>query len=178
MGTFLYLAKAHSEVESGFGLNLDIFESNVINLLLLIGVLFYYGRPIVANILNERQSRIAAQIQEVEQKQKQAAQALAEQQEKLAQSQTTADKIRQEAKVNAEKAKEAILAQGEKEVERLKAMAVQDLNSEQEKAIAQLKQKAIALAMERAQSQMQGMLDDSAQQTLIDRSLAQLGGGR
>jgi F-type H+-transporting ATPase subunit b len=176
--TLLFLAEAHAEVESGFGFKLDILESNLINLIILIGVLFYYGSKVVGNILNERKTKIAQRIQEVEQEQKQAAATLAEEQQKLAQAQATAKNIVQEAETNGQKAKEAILAKGQQEVERLKATAAQDLQSEQEKAIAELRQRVAALAVERAESRLQEMLNEEAQQTLIDRSISQLGGSR
>lgn len=176
MGTFLFLAEAHSEVEGGFGLNLDILETNLINLAILVGILFYFGKPIVGNILRERRAKIAEQIQEVEEKQKKAAATLAEEQKKLEQAQATAAKIRSEAEANAQKAKESIWAQGEKEVERLKAMAGQDLSTEEQRAIAELKQRVAALALEKVESQLPSMLDESAQRQLIDRSIAQLGG--
>ncbi|MDJ0576594.1 MAG: F0F1 ATP synthase subunit B [Xenococcaceae cyanobacterium MO_234.B1] len=176
IGTLLYLAEAHSEVEGGFGLNLNILQTNIINLSILVGILYYYGSKIVSNILSERRSKIAQQIQEIEQKQKTAAATLAQEQEKLAEAKQTADKIRQEAEANAEKVKAAILAQGEKEVERLKASATADLSSEEAKAIAELRQRVAALALERVESQLPGMLDESAQTTLIDRSIAQVGG--
>jgi F-type H+-transporting ATPase subunit b len=177
--SLLFLVEAHSEAESGgFGLNFDILESNLINLSILLGVLFFYGRKIVGNVLSERRAKIAAQVREVEQKLQQAAKSLGEQQQKLTQAQATAAKIRSDADANAEKNKQEIIAQGEKEVERIKAMAVQDLNSEQERAIAELRQRVAALAIERVEAQLQGILDDSAQQTLIDRSIAQLGDGR
>ncbi len=178
MGTFLFLAEAHSEVKGGFGINLDILESNLINLAILVGILYYYGSKIISDILSQRQAKIAEQIQEIEQKQKTAAVNLTEERQKLAKAKETAVKIRQDAEANAEKAKAAILAQGDREVERLRASAAQDLNTETEKAIAELKQRVAALAMERVESQLPGMLDESAQNILIDRSIAQVGGGK
>ena len=82
--TLLYLAEAHSEVEGGFGLNLNILETNLINLSILLGILYFYGSKIVGDILSERRSKIAQQIEEIEQKQKTAAATLANEQEKLA----------------------------------------------------------------------------------------------
>ena len=174
--TLLFLAEANSEVESGFGLNLNILETNLINLTLLVGILIYFGKPLLTNILIERRSKIAEQIQAVEQKQKQAELTLAEEQKKLAEAKETAAKIRSEAETNAQKAKEVILAQGEKEVERLKEMAGKDLSSEQEKAIAQLRERVVALALESAKSRMDNILNDEAQRKLIDSSIAKLGG--
>jgi F-type H+-transporting ATPase subunit b len=174
--TLLFLAEAHSEVESGFGLNLDIFETNLINLTLLVGILIYFGRPVLSKILTERRSKIAEQIQAVEQKKKQAEVTLANEQKKLEEAKVTAAKIRAEATTNAQKARETILAQGEKEVQRLREVAGKDLSSEQEKAIAQLRERVVALALENAKSQMQNMLNDDVQRKLIDSSIAKLGG--
>lgn len=176
MGTLLFLIEASAEANGGFGFHLDILESNIINLAILLVVLIYYGSKVVGNILSERRAKIAEKIEEAEAKQKEAAATLAEEQEKLAKAKTTAEKIVSDANENAEKAKAAILAQGEKEVERIKATAQADLNSEQERAIAELKQRVAALALERVESQLGEILNDEAQQKLIDRSIAQLGG--
>jgi F-type H+-transporting ATPase subunit b len=174
--TLLFLAEAHSEVEGGFGLNLNIFETNLINLTLLVGILIYFGKPLLTNILSERSSKIAEQIKAVEQKQKQAEVTLAQEQKKLEEATATAVKIRSEAEVNAQKARETILAQGEKEVQRLKEMAGKDLSSEQEKAIAQLRERVVGLALEKARSSIGNILNDEAQRELIDSSIAKLGG--
>jgi F-type H+-transporting ATPase subunit b len=174
--TLLFLAEAHSEVEGGFGLNFDIFETNLINLTLLVGILVYFGKPVLSNILTERRTKITEQIQAVEQKQKQAEVTLANEQKKLEEAKVTAAKIRSEATANARKAREAILAQGEKEVQRLKEIAGKDLSSEQEKAIAQLRERVVALALENARAQMENMLNDDTQRQLIDSSIAKLGG--
>ncbi len=176
MVDLFFLANAHSEVEGGFGFNLDILETNLINLAILIGILVYYGGKVFGDALNQRRSTIAEQIQEAEKKQQEAVLALKEQEQNLAEAEKTAEKIRQEAQINAEKTKQAILAQGDKEVERMKAMATADLNSEQAKVIAQLRQRVAALAIEQVESQLPGMLNDEVQYQLIDRSIAKLGG--
>lgn len=176
MVDLFFLANAHSEVEGGFGFNLDILDTNLINLALLIGILVYYGGKVFGDALSQRRTNIAEQIQEAEKQQREAAAALKEQEKNLAEAEKTAAKIRQEAQANAEKTKQAILAQGDKEVERMKAMAAADLNSEQAKVIAELRQRVAALALERVESQLPGMLNDEAQHQLIDRSIAQLGG--
>jgi len=182
MGNLFLLAtllatEAHSAGEGGFGLHFDILESNLINLAILIGVLFYFGRKSLGNTLGERSARIAEEIKAAEQRQKEAAVKLADQQQNLAQAQAQAEEIRKAAESNAERAKEKILAQADEDVKRLKEVAVQDLNSEQERAIAQLRQRVVAMALERSESRLKSDLDESAQQQLIDRSIALLGGG-
>ncbi|MBN3894925.1 MAG: F0F1 ATP synthase subunit B [Nostoc sp.] len=185
MGTLLLLAAeanaVHSELaegsgEGGFGLNLDIFETNLINIAILIGILFYFGRKVLSNILNERQANIATAIQEAEGRLKEAQKALSQAQEQLTQSQAEAQRIRKSAEENAIKAKEALLAKAVQDVERLKQTAAADLNSETDRAIAQLRQRVATLALQKVESQLKGGIADDAQQSLIDRSIAQLGG--
>jgi F-type H+-transporting ATPase subunit b len=57
MGTVLLLATEASR-EGGFGFNFDILETNLINLVIIIAVLFYFGRGFVGKILTERRSGI------------------------------------------------------------------------------------------------------------------------
>lgn len=176
MGTFLLLATAEAEAAHGFGLNANILETNLINLAIVIGVLFYFGRKFIGNILTERRAKIETAIKEAEQRQREAAAALADAQQKLMQAQTEAERIRKEAEKNAQAAKEAVMATAAQDVERLKATAAQDLNSEREKAIAELRQRVAAMAMEQVESRLKSQLDESAQQQLLDRSIALLGG--
>lgn len=175
MGTILILATEVHE-EGGFGLNLDIFETNLINLAILVGVLVYFGRKVLGQILSERRAKIAQAIQEAEDRQKQAAAALSEQQQKLTQAQASAERIRKEAQERVKSAKDAIMAQAEKDIQRLRDTAAQDLSSEQDRVIAELRRRIAAMAMERAETQLKAQLNDSTQQTLIERSIAQLGG--
>jgi F-type H+-transporting ATPase subunit b len=183
MSTFSLLATAAAEVaaeghsEGGFGLHFDLLETNLVNLSILIGVLFYFGRKFLGNTLSERRSNIEQAIQDAQNRQKEAAAALADAQQKLAKAQGEAEGIRATAEENAEAARVAILEAAAKDVERMKETAVQDLNSERDRAIRELRQRVAALAMQRAESQLRDHLDDSAQQQLIDRSIALLGGG-
>ena len=175
MGTVLLLATEASG-EGGFGFNFDILETNLINLVIIIAVLFYFGRGFLGKILTERRSGIEEAIREAEKRQKDAAAALSEQQQKLTQAQAEAERIRAASEVTANKAKEAILAQAVQDVERMKATAGQELEAEQERAIAQLRSAVVSMAMAKVESQLKASLDDSAQHQLIDRSIALLGG--
>jgi F-type H+-transporting ATPase subunit b len=170
------LATAVEVEERGFGLNFDVLETNLINLLIIIGLLIYGGRNFLGNILSERKSAIETELEEVEQKNKAALAALVAQQEKLAQAQVEAAQMIATAQANAEATRNAILAQATQDVERMKASAAQDLTGEQERVIAQLRQRVVTLALQEAEAQATQRLDESAQQRLIDRSLAMLGG--
>lgn len=179
MGTLFLLATEASAVhaeEGGFGLNLDILETNIINLAILVGVLVVFGRKYLTDILNTRRQNIEIEIQEAEQRAKDASAALVEAQKNLAQAQAEAERIRQAAVENAQRAKDAILARSEVDVQRLKDFAAADLNSERDKAIAQLRSRVVAMALGKVESELDKGIADDAQQQLINRSIAQLGG--
>ncbi|NEQ22305.1 MAG: F0F1 ATP synthase subunit B [Microcoleus sp. SIO2G3] len=183
MSTFSFLATAAAEVaaeggsEGGLGLNFDLLETNLINLVIIIGVLFFFGRKFLGKTLSERRSNIEQAIQDAEKRQKDAAASLADAQQKLAQAQAEAERIRANGEENAQAARAAILEKAAKDVEAVRKTATQDLNADRERAIAELRERVAVMAMQRVESQLQDHLDDSAQQQLIDRSIALLGGG-
>jgi len=177
MESFLLLATEAAEIsEGGFGLNFDIFESNLINLLIIIGALFYFGRNFLGNILKERKKKIVEAIADAETKVKAGSTALAEAQQNLAQAQIKAGKILKEAEASAQAAKESILLKASQDVEKLKENAVQDLNAEQDRAIAQLRSRIAILALEKVETDLRSNLSSSVQHNLIDQSIALLGG--
>ncbi|QLE57711.1 F0F1 ATP synthase subunit B [Nostoc sp. TCL26-01] len=179
MGTFLLLATeamAEGAAEGGFGLNLDILETNVINLAILIGILFYFGRKVLSNILNERQANIATAIQEAEERLKEAQTAFSQAQAQVIQAEAEAQKILKAAEENAQAVTAATLAQAAQDVERLKQTAASDLNTERERALAELRQRVAALALQKVESQLRSGIADDVQQAIIDRSIAQVGG--
>jgi F-type H+-transporting ATPase subunit b len=170
-------AQAAEETEaSGFGFNFDLLDTNLINIAIIVAVLVYFGRGIVGKTLAERRSTIEAAIRDAEQRKKDAAVALADQQQRLAQAQTEAVRIRSAAEESAKSAREAILTQSEQDIERLQAAAVQDLASQQERIINELRQQVAAQAVQQVESQLRSDLNENAQQQLIDRSIAMLGG--
>jgi F-type H+-transporting ATPase subunit b len=179
MGMFSYfLAEATEAAEEGFGLNFDLLETNIINLAIIIAILFFFGRKFLGNNLSERRSQIEEDITDAEKRAQKATADLKEAERKLAQAQKEVENIRQSAQASAQKAKERILAENAREVERIKEAAVQDLDAERERAVAEIKQYIARLALEKVESELKNQLDQSAQTKLIDRSLAQLGGGR
>lgn len=187
MGSFLWsVAKASNfladvaqaaEVgeEGGFGLNFDILETNLINLVIIIGVLLFFGRKVVGKTLSDRRAKIETDIQAAEKRAKDAQTALQQQQQNLASAQAEAERIRNNAQQSAQKARENILAAATADIQRLQQTASQDLNSERERAIASLRSSVVAMALEKVESQLQSGVDDATQQKLIARSIALLG---
>ncbi len=159
----------------GFGLNFDILETNLINLIIIIGVLFYFGRSFLGDKLKERREEIETAIKEAEARQKRASSSLADQQQKLQMAKKEAERIRAEAADNAETARQAVMAQSAKDIERLKAAAQQDMSSQQERAMRELRQRVSAMAIKKVRSRLPEVLNADVQTRLVDQSIAQLG---
>ena len=85
MDIFLQLANRSSilasemaeSAEGGFGLNVDILEANVVNLAIVIGILFYFGRGFLSTTLGTRSSAIEKALNEAELKRAETAKLLA-----------------------------------------------------------------------------------------------------
>ena len=169
---------AEAAEEGGFGLNLNPLETNLINLAIVLAVVVYFGRNLLGKLLSERRSAIETAIKEAEQRKKDAAIALADQQQKLAQAQAEAEKIRASAEEAAKAAKAEILAKAEQDVQRMRETAAQDLNTEQDRVVAELRQRVAALALQRVESELPSRLNESVQHQLVDRSIAMLGANR
>ncbi|MBE9011801.1 F0F1 ATP synthase subunit B [Pseudanabaenaceae cyanobacterium LEGE 13415] len=161
----------------GFGFNFDILETNLVNLSIVIAIVVYFGRGFLGKTLTERRSAIETAISEAEARKKTAAAKLAEQQQKLAQAQQEATKIRSDAESAAKKASDEILAKAEQDIVRMRETAAADISSEQERIINELRQRVANLALQRAEGELPGRLNDDSQQRLVDRSIALLSEG-
>jgi F-type H+-transporting ATPase subunit b len=166
-----------AEEAGGFGLNFDIFEANLINLAIVIGVVVYFGKGFLSKTLGDRRTNIATAIQEAEQRERQAAAALAQEQKKLAEAQQEAQRIRANAQTSAAAAKAEIIAKAEQEIARIRETAAQDTSASQERVLRELREQIAAQALRQVEAELQGRLSNQdAQRQLIDRSIALLGG--
>ncbi len=173
----MYYWLATESEAAGLGLNFDILETNLINLIVVIGVLVYFVGGVLKKILAARSEAIAAEIQAAEKRQADAKAALDAGEAKLADSKQEAARILATAKKSAETAKSEILAEAAKEIERLKQSATQDTSNSQDRAVAELRRRTAELALEKVESQLQSRLTNNqqAQEALFDRSVALLG---
>jgi F-type H+-transporting ATPase subunit b len=178
MGNFMWLlAEASAEAsEGGFGINFDILETNLINLSIVIAVVVYFGRGFLGKALGDRKSEIATAIQEAEQRKQKAAAALASEQQKLAQAQSEATRIKAAAEEQAANAKAAILAKADQDIQRLRESVSQDVDTEINRAIADLRQRVSVMALQKAEADLPSRLNDDVQRSIVDRSIAMLGG--
>jgi F-type H+-transporting ATPase subunit b len=160
--------------DGGVSLNFDIFEANIINLTLLDGGLFYLLSGALSESLSERQQKILGAIQESEEKLQEATTRLTEGETKLAQAQIVIESIQKDAETTAAQVKSSILTNGKTEIERLTATAKTQINTIESRVRKQISDYVATLALQRITMQLEGKLNSSLQQQIIDRNISKL----
>tara|TARA_Y100001968_G_C19193312_1_gene636256 strand:+ start:339 stop:851 length:513 start_codon:yes stop_codon:yes gene_type:complete len=158
-----------------FGLNLDLFETNILNLAVVIFGLYKFLPSFLGGILERRRSAILQELQDAEKRLEKATHSLSIAKQELASAEQKAAKIRTECKSRAE----AIRLESEKrtveEMARIKQGAASDLNAEAARVSSQLRKEAAQLAIEKALSSLPGKLDETAQDKFLRQSIKNMG---
>jgi F-type H+-transporting ATPase subunit b len=157
------------------GLNPDIFETNVINITILLGGIIYLGSNALSAALEERQQKILGAIQEAEERLQQAVARLAESEKQLEQAQLVIDSIKTDAEKTAQQVKNAILNDGKLEIERLTSTVKSQVATVEAKVRKQISDYVVTLALQRVTLQLEGKLTANVQQQIIDRNISKLG---
>jgi F-type H+-transporting ATPase subunit b len=160
--------------DGGVSINTDIFEANLINLILLDGGLFYLLSGALSESLSERQQKILGAIQESEEKLQEATTRLTEGETKLAQAQIVIESIQKDAEQTAVQVKSSILNDGKTEIERLTTTAKTQINTIEARVRKQISDYVASLALQRITLQLEGKLNSSLQQQIIDRNISKL----
>jgi F-type H+-transporting ATPase subunit b len=159
----------------GFGLNLNLFDTNIINLAIVIAGLVWFLKGFLGGILERRRANILAELKDAEDRLSAATASLADVQKGLSESQARAEKIRADGVVRAQ----AIRLESERrtveEMARIKQESASNLDAEASRVMAQLRREAARLAIEKALASLPGRLDATTQARLIDQSIQSLG---
>ncbi len=159
----------------GFGLNLNIFETNIINLAVVVFGLYKFLPGFLGKILERRRTSILSDLKEAEERLAQAKDSFSKAKDELASAKEKADKIRNDCKARAE----AIRLDSEKrtveEMARIKQGAASDLNAEAARVTAQLRKEAAELAIEKALAILPKKLDSSTQDNFLKQSIKNIG---
>jgi len=155
--------------------NPDIFESNIINITLLLGGIVYLGSSALSESLSERQEKIMGAIQEAEDRLQQADARLAESEKQLEQAQLVISSIKTDAETTAVNVKSGILTDGKAEIERLTAAAKSQISTIEAKVRKQISADVVTLALKRVTLQLEGKINSTLQQQILDRNISKLG---
>ena len=160
----------------GFGLNLNLFETNILNLAVVIFGLYKFLPGFLGKILEKRRTSILTDLKDAEERLNQAKNSLSKAKEELASAKQKADKIRSDCKARAE----AIRLESEKktveEMARIKQGAASDLNAEAARVTSQLRKEAAELAIKKALAMLPTKLDSNTQDKFLKQSIKNIGG--
>ena len=151
-----------------------IFEANLVNLIILVGGLFYLLSGALSDSLSERQQKILGAIQESEERLKEATTRLTESETQLAQAQMVIASIEKDAQTTAQNVKSTILTDGKAEIERLTSAAKSQIGTVEARVRKQISDYVVALALQRITMQLEGKLTSNVQQQIIDRNISKL----
>lgn len=157
-------------------LNLDVLESGVVNIIILVGVLIYLGRDFLGSSLEQRQQEIIQAVQDAEDKLNEASVRLKEAEKQLAQAQIIISEIRKET-INTKKSlleSDSLDANQELSIRFNRALTT--LRSREQQVFTDIKQQIIRLALQKVLSKIQSKLGSTKKSQLIDSNIAQLGG--
>ena len=155
-------------------LNFNLLETNLVNLAIVIGVLFWFLRGFLGGILERRRSAILQDLQDAEARLKTATEELTKAQSELAAAQQKAEQI----KIDGQKRAAAIRAEGEKRtisvMAAIKQGASADADAEASRIKDALRREAALAAIDKVLNDLPGRLDDAAQSRLIDSTIRNL----
>ena len=159
----------------GFGLNLDLFETNIINLAVVIFGLYKFLPGFLGKILEKRRTTILTDLKDAEERLIQAKNSLSKAKDELASAKQKAEKIRNDCKARAESIRLESEKRTVEEMARIKQGAVSDLTAEAARVTSQLRKEAAELAIEKALAMLPKKLDSKTQDDFLKQSIKNIG---
>ena len=139
----------------GFELNTNVFETNLINLAVVVGIVVSFGGDALRSLLETRKQTILEKIREVEQKASQAAERLKKAEAQLETAKKKSVEIREQGKTTAEKEKKQAVREMEQNAARLEELQKENLRFQQQKALSTISQQAVSLALNRVRDKLE-----------------------
>tara|TARA_B100000700_G_C15053652_1_gene861649 strand:- start:868 stop:1383 length:516 start_codon:yes stop_codon:yes gene_type:complete len=153
------------------GLNFNLFETNILNLALVVFGLYKFLPNFLGGILSRRRESILADLQEAEKRLEEANSSLDIAKKDLSSAEQKALQIRSDCLKRAE----SIRSESEKktvfEMARIKEEANSDLNAEAARLSSQLRRETAQLAIKKALSVLPSKLNDQTQEEFLSRSI-------
>lgn len=148
----------------------------IINFLVLVLILFKFGKKPLQNFLKQRSETIAKTLQEAKAAREAAEKALREVEERLRTKDAEIEAILSAAKRSGELERNAIIEEGLKLKEKILEQAKSNIEFELKNAKKVIKAEAVELAMELAEKKLKEKLTIDDQERLLEDSLVKIGG--
>nr|YP_009947444.1 ATP synthase CF0 B subunit [Arisaema erubescens]YP_010459204.1 ATP synthase CF0 B subunit [Arisaema flavum]QOH91942.1 ATP synthase CF0 B subunit [Arisaema erubescens]UUC02445.1 ATP synthase CF0 B subunit [Arisaema flavum] len=170
-----FVSLGHWPSAGGFGFNTDILATNPINLSVVLGVLIYFGKGVLNDLLDNRKQRILSTIRNSEELRKGAIEQLEKARTRLRKVETEANEYRVNGYSEIEREKENLINATCDNLERLENYKNETLLFEQQRAINQVRQRVFQQALQGALGTLNSCLNSELHFRTISANIGILG---
>nr|AKZ30596.1 ATP synthase CF0 B subunit [Goodenia drummondii] len=160
-GTDSFLSLGHWPSARSFGFNTDILATNLINLSVVLGLLIFFGKGVLSDLLDNRKQRILNSIRNSEELREGAIEQLEKARAHLRKVEIEADRFRVDGYSEIERKKRNLIDSTYKTLEELEDYKNETLNFEQQKASTQVRQQVFQQALQKALGILKSCLNNS-----------------
>jgi F-type H+-transporting ATPase subunit b len=149
------------------GLNLDILETGLLNILALLAILVYTGRDFLGSLLEERKTTIVKDVQDAEDRLNEAQNRLAEAKKQLEQANIVIGEIKNETTVTKKLLLESDAYEAKKDLKIRFERALATFRSKERQIFLEIKQQIILLVLKRTVIRAQETFEPKERATLL-----------
>nr|YP_010983642.1 ATP synthase CF0 subunit I [Hydrangea alternifolia]YP_010984346.1 ATP synthase CF0 subunit I [Hydrangea quercifolia]YP_010984610.1 ATP synthase CF0 subunit I [Hydrangea viburnoides]WOK76946.1 ATP synthase CF0 subunit I [Hydrangea obtusifolia]WOK77034.1 ATP synthase CF0 subunit I [Hydrangea barbara]WOK78002.1 ATP synthase CF0 subunit I [Hydrangea petiolaris]WOK78970.1 ATP synthase CF0 subunit I [Hydrangea hydrangeoides]WOK76770.1 ATP synthase CF0 subunit I [Hydrangea alternifolia] len=170
-----FLSLAHWPSAGSFGFNTDILATNPINLSVVIGVLIFFGKGVLSDLLDNRKQRILNTIRNSEELRGGAIEQLEKARARLQKVEMEADQFRVNGYSEIEREKLNLINSTYKTLEQLENYKNETIHFEQQRAINQVRQRVFQQALQGALGTLNSCLNNELHLRTISANIGMFG---
>nr|YP_009749825.1 ATP synthase CF0 subunit I [Cosmos bipinnatus]QIJ46210.1 ATP synthase CF0 subunit I [Cosmos bipinnatus] len=155
-----FVSLGHWPSAGSFGFNTDILATNLINLGVVLGVLIFFGKGVLSDLLDNRKKRILNTIRNSEELREGAIEQLEKARARLRKVEIEADEFRVNGYSEIEREKLNLIDSTYKTLEQLENYKNETINFEQQKASNQVRQRVFQQALQGALGTLNSCLNN------------------
>nr|QJE34561.1 ATP synthase CF0 subunit I [Fritillaria przewalskii] len=173
--TYFFVSLGYWPSAGSFGFNTDILATNPINLSVVLGVLIFFGKGVLNDLLDNRKQRILSTIRNSEELRKGTIEQLERARARLRKVEIEADEYRMNGYSDIEREKVNLIKATSESLERLENYKNETLHFEQQRAINQVRQRVFQQALQRALGTLNSCLNNELHLRTISANINTLG---
>nr|YP_009532138.1 ATP synthase CF0 subunit I [Lamprocapnos spectabilis]AYA29248.1 ATP synthase CF0 subunit I [Lamprocapnos spectabilis] len=158
-----------------FGFNTDILATNPINLSVVFGVLIFFGKGVLSDLLDNRKQRILSSIRNSEELCREAIEQLEKARARLRKVEMEADEYRANGYSEIERSKWTLITSTSKNLEQLENYKNETIKFEQQRAINQVRQQVFQQALQGALGTLNSCLNSELHLRTISVNIGMFG---
>nr|YP_010285219.1 ATP synthase CF0 subunit I [Silene tatarinowii]UKQ58127.1 ATP synthase CF0 subunit I [Silene tatarinowii] len=170
-----FVLLGHWPSAESFGVNTDILATNLINLSVVIGVLIFFGKGVLSDLLDNRKQRILNTIRNSEELRGRAIEQLEKARVRLSKIEIEADQFRVNGYSEIEREKMNLINSTYKTLEQLENYKNETIHFEQQRAINQVRQRVFQQALQGALGTLNSCLNNELHLRTINANIGMFG---